>query len=184
MKVLKTEFSNLMVVSPKIITDVRGSFNENFRKNLINNFIDYEFNIVQINQSISKKNVFRGIHFQLEPYDQSKLVCVPNGEIIDFAIDLRKSSKTFKKTFSIKLSSHNKKSLFIPKGFGHAFISLQNNTIVNYLTDNYYNKDFDSGIIFNDSELDIDWKIDTKKLIISDKDLNLNNLYNSNLFDL
>ena len=128
----------------------------------------------------TKKNVLRGLHFQTFPYVQSKLVRVISGKILDVAVDLRKNSSTFKKYFSIELSSKNKKQLFIPRGFAHGFISLKDDTIVNYKVDNFYSQEHDSGIIYNDIDLNIDWG-QKDNIFLSEKDANLKTLQETNI---
>ena len=125
---------------------------------------------VQENESMSSYGVLRGLHFQLPPFSQSKLVRVIQGSILNVSVDLRRKSATFGKYFSIRLSDNNKQ-LFIPRGFAHGFISFSEHTIVNYKCDNYYCKDSESGIAWNDPELNIDWEIDSSKIIMSEKDL-------------
>lgn len=148
--------------------DNRGSFKEILRKNFLQDFINFEF--CQFNQVISKKNVLRGLHFQKMPYAQSKLIFVSSGKILDVVVDIRKNSKTYKQYFSKIISEKNNYAVFIPKGFAHGYLSLEDNTIVNYLVDEYYNPKNESGIIYNDKTINIDWGINNKKIIISKKD--------------
>ena len=160
-----------------IYNDSRGSFQESFRKDLIEKKIG-KIDFVQDNQSHSKYGVIRGLHYQIEPFQQSKLVRVISGKILDVVIDLRKSSKTFGKLYSIELNSDSNVQLFIPPGFAHGFSSLSDNTLVSYKVDNYYSRDYEFGIAYNDSHLNIDWKIPAEDIIVSDKDKKLDNFDN------
>lgn len=170
MKVNKTFIDGLFVIEPEIFKDERGVFFEFYNKEKLNNYFDVNF--IQDNESRSHKGVIRGLHFQKPPFDQNKLVRCITGKILDVAVDLRKKSKTYGKFFSIELSSHNKKQLFIPKGFAHGFQVLSKTAIVSYKVDNHYSPKSDSGIIWNDRDLLIDWK-KTLKPILSQKDLKL-----------
>lgn len=168
MKRIETEFPGLLIIEPKIFEDPRGYFYESYNKNKLIDFQDIEF--VQDNQSKSTYGTIRGLHYQLEPYAQSKLIRVLDGEIQDVVVDLREKSPTYGKHFSIKLSSSNKQQLFIPKGFAHGFSVLSNTATILYKTDQYYNPESERGINFNDPELKINWKIDKEKIIMSPKD--------------
>ena len=170
MKIIKTYIEDLLIIEPQLFKDERGFFYESFNKNKLDKII--KTNFVQDNESISCKGVIRGLHFQAPPYEQTKLVRCVSGNILDVVVDLRKNSNTFGKSFSIELSSQNNKQLLIPKGFAHGFQVLSNEAIVNYKVDKHYNSDSDSGIIWNDKDLSIDWNLDIKP-ILSDKDLNL-----------
>jgi dTDP-4-dehydrorhamnose 3,5-epimerase len=153
-----------------LFKDERGFFYESYNKNNLDKIINIAF--VQDNESKSFRGVIRGLHFQLPPFEQTKLVRCVSGEILDVVVDLRTSSKTYGKSFSIELSSENNKQLFIPKGFAHGFQVLSETAIINYKVDNFYNPKFDSGIIWNDKDLSIDWNYDIKP-ILSHKDLKL-----------
>ena len=166
-------FSDVKHVIPKKFYDNRGFFTENFNYNELKK-IGIDFKSVQDNLSFSKlKGTIRGLHFQKPPYEQSKIIYVLAGEILDVFVDIRENSKTFGNYFSIRLNSENG-FLYIPKGFAHGFCTLTDDTSVLYKVDNYYNKDAESGIIWNDKKLNIDWSIDTKLIHLSDKDKNLN----------
>jgi len=172
MKILLTHISDLVIIKPVIFKDQRGYFyesynEEQYKKAGINNIF------VQDNQSLSKKGVIRGLHYQDEPYAQAKLVRVLKGKIFDVAVDLRKSSLTYGKCFGIELSSINKLQLFIPKGFAHGFSVLSNYAVVHYKTDALYNPASEKGILYNDPDLGIDWKINPDMHIVSDRDLAL-----------
>ena len=170
MKISKTFIEDLLVIEPQLFKDERGFFYESYNKKKLDKNIKIVF--VQDNESKSIKGVIRGLHFQTPPFEQTKLVRCVSGNILDVAVDLRTNSKTYGKSFSIELSSINNKQLFIPKGFAHGFQVLSNKAIVNYKVDEHYNSDSDSGIIWNDKDLSIDWNLDIKP-ILSDKDLNL-----------
>ena len=170
MKINKTFIEDLLVIEPRLFKDERGFFYESFNKNNLDKIVNIVF--VQDNESKSYKGVVRGLHFQRPPFEQTKLVRCVSGKILDVAVDLRINSKTYGKSFSIELSSENNKQLFIPKGFAHGFQVLSEIAIVNYKVDNYYNPKSDSGLIWNDKDLSIDWNLDIKP-ILSDKDLKL-----------
>lgn len=169
MKLLETGFSDLYIVEPKVFEDTRGYFFETFSKKIfIENGIDINF--VQDNESKSTRGVLRGLHYQLAPYAQTKLVRVISGCILDVVVDIRQGSPTFGKYFSLELSGENKLQLFIPKGFAHGFSVLSDEVIVNYKCDNFYQPDAERGILYNDPDLNIDWKISLEQAIISSKD--------------
>ena len=170
MKISKTYIKDLLVIEPQLFKDDRGFFYESYNKNNLDKIINVVF--VQDNESKSYKGVVRGLHFQAPPFEQSKLVRCVSGKIFDVAVDLRKNSKTYGKFFSVELSSENNKQLFVPKGFAHGFQVLSETAVVSYKVDNYYNPKSDSGLIWNDKDLSIDWNLDIKP-ILSDKDLKL-----------
>jgi dTDP-4-dehydrorhamnose 3,5-epimerase len=171
MKINKTLIEDLLIIEPQLFKDDRGFFYESYNKKYLDEFISVVF--VQENESKSNKGVVRGLHFQIPPFEQNKLVKCINGNILDVTVDLRKNSKTYGKSFSIELSSENNKQLFVPKGFAHGFQVLSENAIISYKVDNYYNPKSESGIIWNDKDLSIDWNLDLKP-ILSKKDLKLN----------
>ena len=168
MKINKTFIEDLLIIEPQLFKDERGFFYESYNKNNL----DINIVFVQDNESKSYKGVIRGLHFQAPPFEQTKLVRCVSGNILDVAVDLRTNSKTYGKSFSIELSSENNKQLFIPKGFAHGFQVLSEIAIVNYKVDNYYNPKSDSGLIWNDKDLSIDWNLDLKPNL-SVKDLKL-----------
>jgi dTDP-4-dehydrorhamnose 3,5-epimerase len=168
MKINKTFIEDLLIIEPQLFKDERGFFYESYNKNNL----DINIVFVQDNESKSYKGVVRGLHFQRPPFEQAKLVRCVSGKILDVAVDLRTNSKTYGKSFSIELSSDNNKQLFVPKGFAHGFQVLSEIAIVNYKVDEYYNPDSDSGLIWNDKDLSIDWNLDLKP-ILSKKDLEL-----------
>jgi len=170
MKINKTFIEDLLIIEPQLYKDDRGFFYESYNKNNLDKVINIVF--VQDNESKSNKGVVRGLHFQLPPFEQTKLVRCVSGKILDVVVDLRTNSKTYGKSFSIELSSENNKQLFVPKGFAHGFQVLSEEAIVNYKVDNFYNTKSESGIIWNDKDLSIDWNRDIKP-VLSDKDLKL-----------
>lgn len=175
MEIINTSIENLVIIQPKVFIDERGYFMESYKESFIkSNFPELKF--VQDNESVSTYGVLRGLHFQQAPHEQTKLVRVIEGEVLDVAVDLRKGSKSYGKYESIILSGSNKKQFLIPKGFAHGFVVLSDKAIFSYKVDNYYRPESDSGIIWNDPNLNIDWKISKNKLRISKKDLQLNKL--------
>ena len=170
MKISKTFIEDLLIIEPQLFKDERGFLYESYNKNNLDKVINVFF--VQDNESKSNRGVIRGLHFQKPPHAQTKLVRCVSGEILDIAVDLRKNTKTYGTSFSIELSSENNKQLFVPKGFAHGFQVLSETAIVNYKVDEYYNPDSDSGLIWNDKDLSINWRIDVKP-ILSVKDLKL-----------
>lgn len=170
MNFIQTDFPGLVVIEPSIFYDKRGYFFETHNlKTFSNNGQNY--NWVQDNQSLSSYGVIRGLHFQSGKWAQAKLVRCLHGNIIDVAVDLRPSSPTFKKYFSIELTSENKKMMLIPRGFAHGFSVISEEAEIIYKCDNYYNSLSDGGIIYNDESLNINWRIDKGHEIVSEKDL-------------
>jgi dTDP-4-dehydrorhamnose 3,5-epimerase len=169
MEIVSTGFKDLFVLQPKVLGDSRGYFMESFsRRTLLEAGLDLNF--VQDNQSSSRKGVLRGLHYQVAPYAQSKLVRVLSGVILDVVVDLRTKEKTFGKHFSMELSAENKKQVLIPKGFAHGFITLSDQAEVFYKCDEYYHPEADRGILFSDPALAINWKLGNTDFILSEKD--------------
>ena len=181
MKLSRAFIPDLVICEPKIIKDRRGFFTESFKKKLLEDFIGQSLNICQENLSESKAGVLRGLHFQLQPHAQLKLVSVNKGKILDVAVDLRKDSKYYGKYFSVILDDINNKQLLIPKGFAHGFVVLSKTARVSYKVDNYYNPNFERGLNYNDKALNIDWQIDTQSIITVDKDKNYDE-FDKNIF--
>ena len=172
MPFFKTEFAGLLIFEPAVYKDSRGYFFESYNeKTFLNENIDLRF--VQDNQSSSSYGVVRGLHYQLSPHAQTKLVRVLTGTIVDIAVDIRKNSPTFSKVFSIELSAENKKQLLIPPGFAHGFSVLSERAEVLYKCDDFYDKESETGIRYDDPQLRIDWKIPDDKIIVSEKDQQL-----------
>lgn len=169
MNITYTPLAGCFVIEPQLFGDARGSFMESYNEQ---NFPE-DVHFVQDNQSTSQKGVLRGFHFQTGGYAQSKLVRVIRGEVLDVAVDIRPNSETFGQHFSIVLNNQNNKQLFVPRGFAHGFIVLKDDTIFAYKCDNFYNKEAESGIIYNDPEIAIDWMLNEDEIILSDKDKEL-----------
>lgn len=168
MNITKTDIEGLIIIEPQIFKDSRGCFFESWNAKKFKQLgISEDF--VQDNQSVSSKGVLRGLHFQNPPYAQAKLVRVIEGSVLDVAVDLRKNSPTYGKHVSVILSEQNNKSFFIPKGFAHGFLSLEDNTVFNYKCSDYYNKESEGSLLWNDEDLKIDWQIDNP--LVSEKDL-------------
>jgi dTDP-4-dehydrorhamnose 3,5-epimerase len=174
MKLLKTDFKDLIIIKHKLFNDKRGFFKEDFSVKKLGDFIGKKIIFCQQNSVKSNLNVLRGLHYQKEPFGQSKLISISSGRILDIAVDIRKNSKTYGKYFSHMLDCDNHESIFIPKGFAHGYLTLSKIALVHYQVDNYYNPKMESGIPFDDSLLNIDWGIKKSKLIISKKDSNHN----------
>ncbi len=172
MNLIKTKLDGLVVLKPTVFKDNRGYFMESYNQKNINKLLG-NVNFIQDNESESSRGVLRGLHFQKPPYTQAKLVRCLKGSVLDVALDLRKDSKTYGIFETISLTEENKKQLFIPKGFAHGFIVLSKSAILSYKVDNYYNPESESGIIWNDPDLNIDWKINKNEIIVSEKDKNL-----------
>lgn len=171
MQLQPTLIEDLFVVSPQVFNDERGYFLESFnQRTLASHGLKIEF--IQDNESFSKFGTLRGLHFQAGEFAQAKLVRVVKGSILDVAVDLRPLSKTFGQYFSIELNSNNKKQLLIPKEFAHGFVVLSEYAIVLYKCSNFYQKTAEDGIRFDDSDLNIDWQVPTKSLIINERDAN------------
>lgn len=170
MPFIDTGFPGLKIFEPNTFGDHRGYFLESFNENTFKEAgIDVHF--VQDNESKSQYGVLRGLHYQLQPYAQAKLVRVIVGRVLDVVIDIRRGSPTFGQKFEMELSGENKKQLFIPRGFAHGFSVLEDNTIFSYKCDNFYNKQSEGGIYFDDPALGIDWQIPKGKMIVSEKDM-------------
>jgi len=161
---------DVLLIEPTVHGDSRGYFMESFRQDLLNDFLGYEVNFVQDNESKSAKGVLRGLHYQLPPSAQAKLVRVIEGRVLDVAVDIRQSSPTFGQYVSKELSSDNHHQLFIPRGFAHGFVVLSESAVFAYKVDNYYSPNDDRGIAFDDPEIDIDWVLKSDELQLSDKD--------------
>ena len=168
----KTELAGLLLFEPNVFEDSRGYFFESYNEKEFRE-AGIDFRWVQDNQSSSLYGVIRGLHYQLPPYEQAKLVRVLRGKILDVVVDIRKGSPTFGKNYCKVLSAKNKRQLFIPKGFAHGFSVLGEKAEVLYKCDAFYNKESEAGIIYNDPELNIDWRIPAEEAIISDKDQQL-----------
>ena len=169
MKIVETKIKDLVILEPNVFGDKRGYFMESFNAEWFEkNVCDTKF--IQDNESRSTKGVLRGLHFQNPPFSQAKLVRVIQGEVLDVAVDLRKDSPTYGQHHSIVLSEENKKLFFVPRGFAHGFVVLSETAIFSYKVDNLYSPEHDSGIIWNDKDLDINWRIEQSLIQLSDRD--------------
>ncbi|MCH9739676.1 MAG: dTDP-4-dehydrorhamnose 3,5-epimerase [Epsilonproteobacteria bacterium] len=180
MNFIRANIPDVVICEPTVHGDDRGYFIETFRADQLEEFLGFRVNFSQDNESKSSKGVLRGIHYQLPPYAQTKLVRVIQGSVLDIAVDIRKGSPTFGEYVSIELNSINKKQLFIPRGFAHAFVVLEDNTTFAYKVDNYYSPERDRGIAFDDKSLNIDWILNKSELKLSDKDKNQPKLSETN----
>ncbi|MFA7272746.1 MAG: dTDP-4-dehydrorhamnose 3,5-epimerase [Crocinitomicaceae bacterium] len=168
MNFTECELKGLFILEPKVFGDERGYFYESFNQQEFNEKIGKEYLFVQDNQSLSSKNVVRGLHFQKPPFDQGKLVRVVQGSVLDVALDIRKDSPTYGKHFSILLSAENKKQFWVPPGFAHGFATLEDQTIFQYKCTNFYQPSSEDCVLWNDSDLNIDWQLE--QTLVSEKD--------------
>ena len=179
MRFIETKLEGCFVIEPTVFKDDRGYFMESFNENTFEKGIGKKIHFVQDNQSYSSKGVLRGLHYQCGEHAQAKLVRVLEGEVLDVAVDLRPNSKTFGHYESIILTAENQKQFFVPRGFAHGFLVLSDTATFFYKCDNFYNKESEGGLIYNDPTLNIDWQISLNHLIISDKDKILPTLQNA-----
>ena len=173
MKAEKTNLKDCWIVEPDVFEDERGYFYEGFNAQKFKKSTGFDFHVKQINQSRSSKGVLRGLHFQTGDKSQAKLISCIEGEVLDVAVDLRKDSSTFCEYSIVRLSAHNKKHLYIPKGMAHGFLVLTDYAKLMYQTDEFYSKEHDTGIIYNDPDINISWGIPDEEITLSDKDKNL-----------
>lgn len=183
MKFTRLKIPDVILCEPRVFGDNRGSFLESFRQDKLEAFLGHKINFCQDNESKSSYGVLRGLHYQLAPYAQTKLVRVITGAVLDVAVDIRKTSPTFGKHVAVELSAENKKQLLVPRGFAHGFVVLSEEVIFTYKVDNYYRPESDRGIAFDDSSLGIDWKLNSLELKLSEKDLNQPLFKNSDYFE-
>ena len=170
MNFIGTDIPDVVIIEPKVHGDERGYFVETFRADKLEEFLGYKINFCQDNESKSSRGVLRGLHYQLAPAAQTKLVRVISGRVLDVAVDIRKGSPTFGKHVSVELTSENKRQLLVPRGFAHGFVVLEDDTVFAYKVDNYYSPENDRGILFSDDSLGIDWKVAFSELNLSAKD--------------
>lgn len=170
MQFSRSSIPDIIIIEPIIRGDDRGYFLETFREDKLEDFLGFKINFCQDNESKSSKGVLRGLHYQLPPFAQTKLVRVIKGKVLDVAVDIRKGSPTFGHYVAIELSSENKKQMLIPRGFAHAFVVLEDDTIFAYKVDAYYSYESDRGIAFDDDDLNINWILKQEELILSQKD--------------
>lgn len=177
MQFKRTNIHDIIIIEPKIHGDSRGYFVETFRQDRLEEFLGYKINFCQDNESKSSKGVLRGLHYQLPPFAQTKLVRVIQGKVIDVAVDIRQNSPTFGKYVAVELSSENKRQLLVSRGFAHGFVVLSEEAIFAYKVDNYYSLECDRGIAFDDKDLNINWQIEHSQLQLSPKDRNQPKLF-------
>ena len=170
MNFIRTNIPDVIIIEPTVHGDHRGYFVETFRADKLEAFLGYKLNFGQDNESKSSKGVLRGLHYQLAPHAQTKLVRVISGRVLDVAVDIRRNSPTFGQHVAVELTADNKRQLLIPRGFAHGFVVLEDDTIFAYKVDNYYSPECDRGIAFNDPVLNIDWMLKTEELKLSAKD--------------
>jgi dTDP-4-dehydrorhamnose 3,5-epimerase len=179
MNFIPTKLEGCFIIEPKIFNDERGYFFESYNENTFQNAIGKPVRFVQDNQSFSSKGVLRGLHYQTGEYAQAKLVRVLQGEVLDVAVDIRPNSTTYGEYISVLLSAENQKQFFIPRGFAHGFLVLSETATFFYKCDNFYNKESEGGIIYDDISLNIDWKFPKEEFIISEKDALLPTIENA-----
>ena len=170
MEFIPQSIPEVLVIEPKVHGDERGYFIETFRQDEFEDALGYKVNFIQDNESKSSKGVLRGLHFQLPPHAQSKLVRVIEGAVLDVAVDIRKGSPSFGQHVAVELSDDNKKQMFIPRGFAHGFVVLTDTATFAYKVDKYYSPECDRGLAFDDIDLNIDWQLTKQQLLLSDKD--------------
>lgn len=170
MEFIKQTIEDIILIKPQVFGDDRGYFVETFRQDKFEEAIGHKVDFIQDNESKSTKGVFRGLHFQLPPYAQSKLVRVIEGKVLDVAVDIRTGSPTFGQYVMAELSAENKHQLFVPRGFAHGFVVLSDTAIFAYKVDNYYSPECDRGLAFDDPQLNIDWQLPKEQLKLSEKD--------------
>ncbi len=173
MKLTPQSIEDVILIEPTTHGDNRGYFVETFRQDLLEEAIGHTIKFVQDNESKSTKGVLRGLHYQIPPFTQAKLVRVIEGSVLDVAVDIRKSSSTFCHYVAVELTGDNKHQLYVPHGFAHGFLVLSDYATFAYKVDNYYSPEHEKGIAFNDDQLKIDWKLSTQELQLSDKDKTL-----------
>jgi dTDP-4-dehydrorhamnose 3,5-epimerase len=170
MKFIRTLINDVIIIEPKVFGDERGYFSEVFRQDLFEDFLGYKVPFCQDNESKSSYGVLRGLHYQLPPNAQSKLVRVIEGKVLDVAVDIRKGSPSFGDHVAVELSGENKRQLFIPRGFAHGFIVLSKFAIFSYKVDNFYSSSQDRGLAYDDPKLNIDWELSLDEVKLSQKD--------------
>ncbi len=183
MQFIRTEIEDVIIIEPKVHGDERGYFVETYRQDKLEEFLGFKVNFCQDNESKSSKGVLRGLHYQLPPFAQSKLVRVIQGRVLDVAVDIRDGSPTFGEYVAVELSAENKRQLFIPRGFAHGFVVLEDDTIFAYKVDNYYSPEHDRGIAFDDEFIEVEWPLPLEELKLSEKDKNQPLLAHAELFN-
>ena len=183
MNFIRTTIPDVVIIEPIVHGDDRGYFIETYRQDKLVEILGHRIDFIQDNESKSNKGVLRGLHYQLHPAAQTKLVRVIQGSVLDIAVDIREGSPTFGQSVSIELNAQNKKQLLIPRGFAHGFLVLEDETVFAYKVDNYYSPENDRGIAFDDPTLNIDWKFKRTELLLSVKDTKQPLMQDAELFD-
>ena len=183
MNFTRSRISDVIIIEPKIHGDDRGYFVETFRSDKLEEFLGYKINFCQDNESKSSFGVLRGLHYQLPPFAQSKLVRVIKGSVLDVAVDIRKNSPTFGQHIAVLLNEENKKQVLIPRGFAHGFVVLSKEAIFSYKVDNYYSFECDRGIAYDDKNIGIDWRLEAKDIKLSPKDTKQPLLNDAEIFE-
>lgn len=182
MNFIRTKIADVIIIEPNVFGDERGYFVETYRQDKLNSFLGFNVNFIQDNESKSSYGVLRGLHYQLAPAAQTKLVRVIKGKVLDVAVDIRAGSPTFGQHVAVELSEQNKRQLFVPRGFAHGFVVLEADTVFAYKVDNYYSPENDRGIAFDDATLNIDWQVAKESLQLSAKDTKQPSLEQAELF--
>jgi len=182
LRFIRTKIEDVVIIEPVVHGDERGYFVETYRHDKLEDFLGFKVPFCQDNESKSAKGVLRGLHYQTPPAAQTKLVRVIKGRVLDVAVDIRKGSPTFGQHVAVELSEENKRQLFVPRGFAHGFVVLEDDTIFAYKVDNYYSPENDRGIAYNDPAIGIDWRLDSKELKLSSKDTNQPLLEKADIF--
>lgn len=182
MQFTRSNIADVITIEPKVHGDDRGYFVETFRQDMFEAFVGHKVNFIQDNESKSNRGVLRGLHYQIGDAAQSKLVRVIQGRVLDVAVDIRQGSPTFGQHVAVELSGDNKRQVFVPKGFAHGFLVLEDNSVFSYKVDNYYSPENDRGIAFNDASLGIDWQIPASELLLSAKDQKQPSLSDADVF--
>ena len=183
MNFIRTEISDVIIIEPKVHGDHRGYFVETFRQDKLEDFLGFKLNFCQDNESKSSYGVLRGLHYQMPPFSQTKLVRVIEGIVLDVAVDIREGSPTFGQHVAVELTGENKRQLFVPRGFAHGFVVLSESATFAYKVDNYYSPENDRGIAFDDPSIGIDWKADRERFNLSEKDTKQPLLKDAELFN-
>ncbi len=183
MNFIRTKIEDVVIVEPKVFGDHRGYFVETFRQDKLEDFLGFKLNFCQDNESKSSYGVLRGLHYQMPPFSQTKLVRVIEGVVLDVAVDIREGSPTFGEHVAVELTGENKRQLFVPRGFAHGFVVLSEEATFAYKVDNYYSPENDRGIAFDDPSISIDWRVQREKLNLSEKDTKQPLLKDAQLFN-
>ncbi|NPA65807.1 MAG: dTDP-4-dehydrorhamnose 3,5-epimerase [Epsilonproteobacteria bacterium] len=183
MNFIRTDIEDVIIIEPKVFADERGYFMESFRQDKLEDFLGFKVDFCQDNESKSSKGVLRGLHYQLPPFAQTKLVRVIKGRVLDVAVDIRKGSPTFGKYVAVELSEENKRQLFVPRGFAHGFVVLEDETVFAYKVDSYYSPECDRGIAFDDPDIAIEWPFNKDELNLSPKDTKQPSLKEADVFE-